>query len=171
LNENGNKPVTIEVYSDINQNAIAELILSIQNDEFGIPISLEQQPDLIDVADFYQTGRGNFWIAKAGDIVLGTIALLDIGNDQAALRKMFVHQNYRGKAFGIGQKLLDHLLIWAEQKELKEIYLGTTEKFIAAQRFYEKNGFQEIRKNDLPPAFPAMAVDVKFYKITTAVHL
>ena len=44
------------------------------------------------------------------------------------------------------------------------ILLGTTEKFLAAQRFYEKNGFTEIQKDALPPKFPVMTVDVKFYK-------
>jgi RimJ/RimL family protein N-acetyltransferase len=45
-----------------------------------------------------------------------------------------------------------------------EIYLGTTAEFLAAHRFYEKNGFKEIAKSQLPPAFPIMAVDTKFYK-------
>ncbi len=47
---------------------------------------------------------------------------------------------------------------------LKEIYLGTTPKFIAAYRFYEKNKFEEIAKESLPTAFPIMSVDTKFYK-------
>ena len=44
-----------------------------------------------------------------------------------------------------------------------EVLLGTTEKFVAAQRFYEKNGFAEIEREELPVTFPLMAVDVKFY--------
>jgi hypothetical protein len=45
-----------------------------------------------------------------------------------------------------------------------EIYLGTTEKFLAAHRFYERNGFGLIESSELPPAFPVMAVDTRFYK-------
>jgi hypothetical protein len=46
---------------------------------------------------------------------------------------------------------------------LWEVYLGTTEKFFAAHRFYEKNGFREIAQTKLPASFPIMTVDTKFY--------
>ena len=156
--------INIEVYTDIYKNVVADLILVIQNSEFGIPISLENQPDLNAIPEYYQTNNGNFWIAKIDDEIIGTIALLDIGNYKVALRKMFVDKNYRGKETGVGQKLLNTLINWTRYKGFKEIYLGTTEKFIAAQRFYEKNGFKEIGKQELPVSFPVMEVDVKFYR-------
>jgi hypothetical protein len=46
---------------------------------------------------------------------------------------------------------------------VKDVYLGTTEKFLAAHRFYERNGFQQIAANELPPSFPRMALDSRFY--------
>lgn len=160
----------IETYTDIYKNGVVDLILSIQNVEFGVPVTLNQQPDLADIVQFYQVGLGNFWIAKIEDKPIGTIALLDIGNGKGALRKMFVARAYRGKEFGIGQMLLNNLIVWAEQKNIAEIYLGTTEKFVGAQRFYEKNGFQVIQKSELPMTFPVMKVDVKFYRLFVLVH-
>lgn len=77
---------------------------------------------------------------------------------------MFVAKNYRGKDFGIGQKLLETLIFWANEKGIKEIFLGTTEQFLGAQKFYEKNGFVELNKNNLPENFPIVPVDVKFYE-------
>jgi N-acetylglutamate synthase-like GNAT family acetyltransferase len=50
-------------------------------------------------------------------------------------------------------------------KGVKEIYLGTTDKFRAAHRFYEKNGFNEIAEYNLPGNFPVMEVDTKFYQL------
>ena len=158
--------VIIEMYTGMYKDHVADLILGIQNKEFGIPISLEQQPDLDEIPKFYQQNNGNFWIAKIGDEVVGTIALLDIGNNKTALRKMFVAKKYRGKEFGIGQSLLNILVAWAKYKGIAEIFLGTTEKFTRAQRFYEKNGFIEIPKETLPAEFPVMDVDVKFYKFS-----
>ncbi len=113
---------------------------------------------------FYQIKNGNFWIAIINKLVVGTIALLDIGNRRCALRKMFVLSKYRGKEFGVGQQLLNAFFEWAKNNNYEEIFLGTTEKFTAAQRFYEKNGFKQIEKDTLPKEFPIMAVDVKFYK-------
>ena len=158
--------IHIEVYSDIHKNDVADLILGIQNAEFGIPITLEMQPDLNEIPEFYQRNNGNFWIAKIDNKIIGTISLLDIGHRKGALRKMFVSKNYRGKEYGTGQKLLTTLLEWTRYKGITEIFLGTTEKYIAAQRFYEKNGFKEIEKQELPETFPVMAVDVKFYRLS-----
>ncbi len=108
---------------------------------------------------------GNFWVATESDKVVGTISLLDIGNDQAALRKMFVHRNFRGSLYGTAKHLLSELIDWSVTKSIKEIYLGTTSKFLAAHRFYEKNKFIEVEKSVLPKKFPVMEVDTKFYKL------
>ncbi|MFM2269071.1 MAG: hypothetical protein RL757_2512 [Bacteroidota bacterium] len=157
--------VEISTYADADKIGVQNLILNIQENEFQIDINLEQQPDLSDIPNFYQQNLGNFWVAKSKEKVVGTIALLDIGNREAALRKMFVAKDFRGKEHKVGQQLLDTLIFHARQKGIKAIYLGTTEKFVAAQRFYEKNGFVEISPQDLPPPFPIVSVDVKFYKL------
>ena len=156
--------IEVHTYSDPYQQQIVDLILDIQRNEFGVPITLKAQPDLESIPSFYQKANGNFWIAVVEKKVVGTIALLDIGNFRGALRKMFVHKDFRGKEYGVGQTLLNTLTEWAKRKNFKEILLGTTEKFIAAQRFYEKNGFVELEKQLLPQEFPVMDVDVKFYK-------
>ena len=158
--------VKIETYTNSDKKDVADLIVQIQNGEFGIPITLPMQPDLNDIPGFYQTNSGNFWVAKMDDKITGTISLLDIGDRKGALRKMFVDKDYRGKQFGVGQQLLNKLIEWAKQKGFTEIFLGTTEKFIAAQRFYEKNGFKEMAKKELPKTFPVMEVDIKFYRFS-----
>jgi N-acetylglutamate synthase-like GNAT family acetyltransferase len=159
--------ININKFSSIYHNDVVSLVLSIQQKEFNIPITLEDQPDLQNIEAFFQYGNGNFWVAAIDDNVIGTISLVDIGNQQVALRKMFVQENYRGKAFGVGQALLNTVFEWVKEKQLTDIFLGTTEKYLAAHRFYEKNGFIEIEKNDLPKAFPVMQVDTKFYQYTT----
>ncbi|MCE3282420.1 MAG: family acetyltransferase [Chitinophagaceae bacterium] len=158
--------VEIEIYTEGYKDDVARLILGIQNNEFNISITLAQQPDLEEIPGFYQVGNGNFWIAKLGEKLVGTIALKDIGDKQGALRKMFVDRDHRGKEWSTAEKLLDTLLDWSRQKGLAEIFLGTTAQFLAAQRFYEKNGFVEIEKKALPGTFPVMEVDTKFYKYT-----
>ena len=156
--------IRIEPYTDQYKQQVIDLISPIQQEEFNIPITPEEQPDLQQIPGFYQKDKGNFWLAMADADVVGTIALLDIGNRQGALRKMFVHRDYRGKERGTGQLLLNTLLAWAQQKGYAEIYLGTTEKFLAAHRFYEKNNFSAVDVAELPAQFPRMGVDVKFYK-------
>ena len=65
-------------------------------------------------------------------------------------------------------RLLQVLIEWCPLRNLHEIYLGTTARFLAAHRFYEKNGFSEIEQTGLPVSFPVMSVDTKFYKYLIA---
>lgn len=143
--------------------AVGELIVSIQREEFGFDIDLERQPDLSAIPAYYQQGNGNFWVALDQGQVIGTIALKDIGHHVVALRKMFVANDYRGAAWNVSVKLLHAALDWAKQRAIRDIFLGTTEKFHAAHRFYEKHGFSQIDKTALPATFPFMPVDTRFY--------
>jgi len=67
---------------------------------------------------------GDFWIALHQQTVVGSIALLDIGQGQTALRKMFVHKEFRGPVYGTAKLLLTTLLDWAKMHQINEIYLG-----------------------------------------------
>ena len=155
--------IAILPFSEQHTQGVVDVILAIQRAEFGVPVTLADQPDLLDIQNYYQTGRGNFWLAlHAGDVV-GTLCLLDIGNRQAALRKLFVKAPFRGPKLGVAHRLMDALLEWGALRGVGEIYLGTTAQYRAAHRFYEKRGFLEIPKADLPEAFPVMSVDSKFY--------
>ena len=142
---------------------IIDLILPIQQQEFNIPLTLEDQPDLLDINNFYRKGNGNFWVALYKKKVIGTIALIDSGNGLGTLRKMFVHKDFRGKEFGTAALLLSQLTAWAVANSYTEIMLGTHDSLHAAQKFYLKNGFVLIDKKMLPPNFPIMAVDNLFF--------
>ncbi|HEX7650703.1 MAG TPA: GNAT family N-acetyltransferase [Noviherbaspirillum sp.] len=156
--------IDIQPFSPEYTDGVVSVILPIQQQEFDIPITISDQPDILAIPGFYQKGQGNFWVALSGSEVVGTIGLLDIGNSQGALRKMFVKAAYRGKEYGVAQRLLDGLRNWCVEQGMREVFLGTTAKYLAAHRFYEKNGFVEIAKTELPASFPVMAVDSKFYK-------
>jgi GNAT superfamily N-acetyltransferase len=156
--------VTIEAFSPARADAVARLVLGIQRDEFEIPITLEEQPDLKDIPAFFQHGGGDFWVALDDGQVVGTIALQNLGHGQAALRKMFVAATHRGPTLRVAHRLLDTLIEWARAHEINMIVLGTTEAFTAAHRFYEKNGFVRIEREDLPKNF-SFIVDTRFYRL------
>lgn len=157
--------ITIDRYAPGDEQGIVDVIVPIQREEFGIPITAEEQPDLMAIPSFYQAGTGDFWVARHEGKVIGTIGLKDIGNGEAALRKMFVAAPYRGREFGVAAQLLARLLDESRRRGVRRILLGTTAKFLAAHRFYEKHGFSEIAQHDLPASFPLMVVDTKFYAL------
>ncbi|MNY10190.1 acetyltransferase [compost metagenome] len=95
----------------------------------------------------------------------GTIALLKYDHDSAAIRKMFVKKEYRGKELGLAQRLLETLITYCKENNIRHLYLGTVSVLQAAMRFYERNGFKKIEKSTLPELFPLMNADNVFYHL------
>jgi GNAT superfamily N-acetyltransferase len=157
----------IRPWQPADADAVIDMIVSIQQGEFGLPITAADQPDLADVDGFYRASGGEFWVADLDGKVVGTIAALGIGDGDVALRKMFVHADHRGGA-GLSAQLMDTLLRWAETSGCRCIYLGTTAVMLAAHRFYAKVGFTRIDADDLPPTFPRMGVDSVFFRRNVA---
>lgn len=158
-------PPAIVRYADGDAAGIRDLILGIQQREFGFSIAWDDQPDLHDIPGWYRAGAGEFWVARdeTGRVV-GTIGLRDIGGGIGALRKMFVAKEWRGPERRVALSLVETLLAHARARGLATILLGTTEAFRAAHRFYEKCGFRQVDAATLPVSFPRMSGDTRFYR-------
>jgi GNAT superfamily N-acetyltransferase len=144
------------------EKEIIDLILNIQQKEFNVPVTLEDQPDLMEIENFYYKPGGIFLGAFIDEKLVGTIALVRFSEKAGAIRKMFVKKEYRGKEFGIAQQLLEQLITFSKENDIKDLYLGTVTILQAALRFYEKNGFETIAKESLPSDFPLMKPDNVF---------
>lgn len=156
--------IDYQIFTPPFTDGVVDVILPIQCGEFGVAITLADQPDLLHIPEIYQTRQGNFWIARDGNQVIGTIGLIDVGDHQGVIRKMFVRKAYRGKEHGVAQHLLDTLLDWCRTRGFQTVQLGTVDRYHAALRFYEKNGFTRVEKAALPDTFPFMTVDNVFYQ-------
>lgn len=66
--------IDIRSYRERDRQAVAAIILPIQQQEFGIAINAVDQPDLQDIRGFYQTGNRGFWVACHRGEVVGTVA-------------------------------------------------------------------------------------------------
>ncbi|WP_454045904.1 GNAT family N-acetyltransferase [Chryseobacterium sp. Marseille-Q8038] len=142
-----------------------DLILTIQQKEFNIPITIEDQPDLLQIESFYKEAGGNFWGAFVDGELVGSIALVKFDEKAGAIRKMFVKKEFRGKELNIAQELLDVLISFCRKNGINDLYLGTITVLKAAQRFYERNDFLKTGKSDLPVKFPLMSADDIFYHL------
>ncbi len=150
-------------YDERYHEQVVALVSPIQQIEFNVPISVEEQPDLMDISGTFKKGDGNFWICICDGELVGCVGLVDIGEQSVALKKMFVRADMRGKGIGVSAALLNHAKQWCFDKRIKTIYLGSVDQMKAAHRFYEKNGFTEIAVDKLPASFPIVNVDTKFY--------
>lgn len=138
----------IESYSGKYDEDIISLILSIQNYETKIDLSLEEQPDLLNIAESYQKDSGEFWIAQSDGKVIGTLGLMLKEKNCAVMKKFFVKKEYRSKKVGLA--LYKKLLEFAKEKKVKYIILDTPGAAKTSRRFYEKAGFYKIDKTQLP---------------------
>lgn len=141
----------ITVYSDRYKEEVIKLILHVQNVEYGVGISVEEQPDILDIQSYYIKDGGNFWVAlNDNDEVVGSIGLQKKTNEVAVLKKFFVYKDYRGKELGIGTGLYEALLDFAQKHGFSKVILDTPSKATRSHSFYKKVGFKEIAKEDLP---------------------
>ncbi|WP_295526051.1 GNAT family N-acetyltransferase [Novosphingobium sp. Chol11] len=157
--------IIVRPYVEADNGAVLALILPIQQDEFSIPVTAEDQPDLKAIGHVYQSGTGGFWVAENAGRIVGTIGLIGFGKREGALRKMFVAADARGREHGVAARLLAILLDHARAHGLTAITLGTIERLHAARRFYGKSGFAEIAADALPEGFPRMPVDTLFFRL------
>lgn len=152
----------INLVNNTYSKEIIDLVLNIQQKEFNLPITIEDQPDLMQIEDFYFANGGSFWGAFIDGELVGTIALVKFDEKAAAIRKMFVKKEFRGKEYGIAQNLLETLIAYCHKNGIDEVYLGTVSILEAALRFYERNHFIRIEKEQLPLKFPLMTADNVF---------
>jgi len=163
--------IIIRPFKEAYRKKVTNLIIQIQRNEFGIDITLNDQPDLLRISQFYQSKNGNFWCAiNSFEEIIGTIALIDIEDRMGVIRKMFVRQDCRGKEKNVAKDLLDVLENWAKKKQFTKLYLGTVDKLKAAQKFYFKNDYKIIDPSLLPTCFPRMLVDNLFFVKTLPIH-
>ncbi len=157
------KSVNIRTFLSSNSDAVNTLIRGIQRSEFDFDEEDFPQPELLDIENFYIASGGNFWVACLDDILVGTAAILDLGNGIAKLGRMFVHPDYRGNPWRIAQRLLDTALDWAKSKKLNKVCFETTPEPCAAHSFYRRNEFIEIDSTDFPPEYKLCVYPSRYF--------
>lgn len=147
------------------QAGVIDLIERIQIGEFNIPIDEAQRKELQSISNAFQKNKGNYWVALYNGEVMGSIAVIDIGHKAFELRDVFLEKEDRGSYPGFAKQLLDTVLDWSKEHGINTVYLGTTLAFRAAHRFYEKHGFFEIPRDEMPSYCQPMDCDEKFYQL------
>lgn len=140
----------IEPYTEKYDNEIISLILSIQNDENKLGLSLGEQPGLLDIKRCYRLSGGGFRVALSDDKVIGTIGLMLKARQCAVLKKIFVQKKFCSQ--GVGLALYNTLLTYAKGADIRHIIPPPSVARVS-HRFYERAGFYKIAKNQLPISY------------------
>ena len=72
--------------------------------------------------------------------IVGSIAIVDAGNNEAQLRWLMLTKETRGK--GLGRELMKKALKFCSEKGYGRVFLWTIDALEAARALYLKNGFE-----------------------------
>ncbi len=159
----GYDAVTIREIKKEDDRAVEELIRGCLK-EFGADHegTAWMDPDLGRFSEIY-TGEGNmYWVAEDedGSILAGAgIGRLPGAGGVCELQKMYSLPKARGR--GIAHRLMETALRYAK-KYYKSCYLETLDNMTAAQRFYEKHGFERTFEDVADTGH--FACDVRYIK-------
>ena len=113
--------ITIGQFEDKYTQDVIDLVLHFQNDGTRPLVTVNDQPDLLNITCEYIEKGGNFWVAKDDSKLIGSIGIMPYNNEIAVLKKFFVYEDYQGEPYHIGQKLYTRLLSFANEKNIKTI--------------------------------------------------
>lgn len=155
--------ITISQFEDRYTQEVIALVLHFQNDGTRPPVSVDNQPDLLNITGEYIEKGGNFWIAKENGKLAGSIGIMPCSTEIAVLKKFFVYEAYQGEPYHVGRKLYNELLAFAKERGYKTILLDTPHNTDRAHKFYEKAGFQKVKEEELPMRFSHPYKDCDFF--------
>ena len=100
--------------------------------------------------DGVKKNLSGFIVAEEGGRVIGAVGLERFGS-VALLRSAVVSEGRRGG--GVGRRLVEHILDYAESDGIEEVFLLTT----TAEDYFPRFGFTRTTRSAVPPAVKASA--------------
>jgi putative acetyltransferase len=91
---------------------------------------------------------GFIWLAKEGDTIVGTAAIIKESDAIFELAKMAVDEAFQGK--GISKLLIETCIDKAKKMGVSKLELFSNHQLITALRLYEKYGFKHVDVTNSP---------------------
>lgn len=148
-------------YKDRYKEKVVDLLVEVILNEFNM------NENVGDIKNFdynsYKNGGGNLWLAiDENDNVIATSAI-QVNNEknEAKLVRVYLNKEYRGT--GIATEMLNMAIDFVKSINFNRIILGTYKKLERAVKFYEKNGFKEISRDNTDDEFAKYyALELKY---------
>lgn len=125
-------------------------------------------PHSVKIAEAYRLPNQRYWVALDGHKVVGTVGVILLAEQNAVLKRMMTDKDYRGASTGLASRLMATAIQWARSHGTTTIYLGTMAQFVAAQRFYQKHGFEEVPLEGLPADLVVNPIDSLHYRLNVS---
>jgi GNAT superfamily N-acetyltransferase len=136
--------LVIRPFEVCDQPAVRRLVLEGLGAHFGF-VDETANPDLDDILASYVEPDHHFVVAQIGGEIVGSGALVDLGNAVGRLVRMSVRADHRRT--GIGRALVDHLLYVAHQRGYRCVQVDTNKTWPDAIGLYLSCGFVEYDRD------------------------
>lgn len=138
--------VLIREIQETDNPAVAALIRAVLT-EMEVPKvgSAFADPSLDYMYQHYQQDRGAYYVVEVDGVVCaggGFGSLPGAASEVCELQKMYMLPQTRG--LGLGQQLIERCVEDAKKLAYTQCYLETLPNMVAAQKLYQKMGFQYI---------------------------
>jgi N-acetylglutamate synthase-like GNAT family acetyltransferase len=145
-------PITFRRYQATDYSSVASLWTRVNRElapvgmeklfEQYIAMTIDDElSQLLEV--FSETKRNAFWVVESANQIVGSFGIESRSVDDTELRRMYLDEGCRG--LGIAQRMLDCAEAEARALGFTKMIVSTAQIQKAADRFYRKSGFRQIR--------------------------
>jgi len=115
---------------------------------FGLAFEAKVARELSAFCEAYEPGRDGLWLAQGARGIEGSVVIdaSHATHDGAHLRWFITSDAVRGQ--GLGRRLLQSALDFADQRGHRSVYLWTFAGLDAARHLYESHGFRVVHESD-----------------------
>jgi GNAT superfamily N-acetyltransferase len=148
-----------EVTATADVDEIRRLVLEYASAHAGTPGVEHMLADAAGLPGPYTPPRGGLWLACAGEVGVGCVALRPLDDAMAEVKRMYVDPASRGN--GVGRALMETLIAGARTRGYQTLRLGTLEEMTAAQGLYRSLGFRPVERYR-----PDELIHTRFYELS-----
>jgi putative acetyltransferase len=126
---------------------VKELVNSILFKEFSLSSKVYQLDDLDSISKAYNGPRDIFYVLEEDNKIVGTVGVKEDTKQVALLRRMYIHNNYRGR--GYGSLLINAAIDFCKNNNYRQIVFRSTNQMQDAISLCLRKGFSEQEKLNL----------------------
>jgi len=131
-----------EVSGDADVDAVRRLVLAHVEERSYVPGVEHMAADAARLPGPYVPPGGAIWVAESQGAIVGCVALRQLPDGIAEVKRMYVDRDWRG--VGIGRALLVTLIDTARTLGYERLRLGTLAEMHEAKALYRSLGFAPI---------------------------
>lgn len=126
----------LKEYSKEYEKEVIDLLIEVCVEEYGLD---HYKDGLIEHVESDEAKKR--WILLHNEKLIATICYTERCKEISEIKKVYVKKEYRN--LGIGKKMMNMVIDYIKNtQQYESIYVGTSDHFESARKFYEKLGFE-----------------------------